>query len=49
MIGVKQPAERDAMINTKSRKEMGLPPMSDYLKLMKESRAKSRAQEPKRP
>jgi uncharacterized protein DUF6624 len=31
------------------RKEMGLPPMSDYLKLMKESRAKSRAQAPKRP
>ena len=31
------------------RKEMGLPPMSDYLKLMKEARAKSRAQAPKRP
>jgi hypothetical protein len=30
------------------RKEMGLPPMSDYLKLMKEARAKSRARAPKR-
>lgn len=31
------------------RKDIGLPPMSDYLKLMKEARAKSRAQAPKRP
>jgi len=31
------------------RKEMGLPPMSDYLKLMKEARAKRRAQAPKHP
>jgi hypothetical protein len=31
------------------RKEMGLQPMSDYLKLMKEARAKSRARAPKRP
>ena len=31
------------------RKEMGLPPMSDYLKLMKEARSKSRAKAPKHP